>query len=220
MDKCSFLNHSIITHRGIYNNITVYENTLESIMYALKNNLSINIDISLTKDKEIVVFNKYNITKLLKLKDEVGTLTYEELEYISHYHIPTLKEILDNIDGKVPIILNIYDDDKVLKNNLIKLINKYNNITIQSKDFNILKTYKKKCIVGLIVDKENMSLLKSDIDVDYLSIKYEMLDKQHANILKEKYYLIGYTLDDREEVMKYIKIYNNLIVDNIEEVFK
>jgi len=45
MGKCEFLNHSIIAHRGIYNNITIYENTIESIMYAIKNNLSVSIEV-------------------------------------------------------------------------------------------------------------------------------------------------------------------------------
>ena len=45
MVNCEFLNHSIIAHRGIYNNITIYENTIESIMYAVKNNLIVEIDV-------------------------------------------------------------------------------------------------------------------------------------------------------------------------------
>ena len=39
-------------------------------------------------------------------------------------------------------------------------------------------------------------------------------------MLKQKYYLIGYTLDNRKEVETYIKTFNNLVIDNIEEVFK
>ena len=221
MDKCSFLNHSIITYRGIYNNITMYENTMESIMYSLKNNLSINIDISFTKDKEIIVFNKESIVKLLKLKDDISTLTYEEIEYISQYHIPTLKEVIDVVDGKVPIILNIFDDDKTIRNSLYKIIEKYNNITIQSCDLNLLKIFKKKkIIVGLIIDDTNVSCLNKDVDVDYLCIKYDLIDKAHSNILKQKYYIIGWVIDNKDDVLKYIKIYNNLIIDNIEEVFK
>lgn len=221
MDKCSFLNHSIITYRGIYNNITMYENTIESIMYSLKNNLSISIDVCLTKDNVIIVFNPFNISKLLKLKDEINSLTYEELEYISHYHIPTLKEIIDIVNGKVPIIINIYNDDKIFRNNLLKLVCNFDNITIQSNTFNMIKTYKKKgFIVGLIIDESNVTYLNNKIDVDYLCIKYNLLDKGQINLLKQKYYLLGWVLDDREDVLKYIKIYNNLIVDNIEEVFK
>ena len=40
------------------------------------------------------------------------------------------------------------------------------------------------------------------------------------NLLKQKYYVIGWTLDTREDVEYNIKLFNNLIIDNIEEVFK
>ena len=57
-------------------------------------------------------------------------------------------------------------------------------------------------------------------DVDFINIKYDSIDRVEANMLKEKYYLIGYTVSNREDVNYYIKIFNNLVIDNIEEVFK
>ena len=38
--------------------------------------------------------------------------------------------------------------------------------------------------------------------------------------LKKEYYLIGYTLDNRSDVEYYIKVFNNLVIDNMEEVFR
>ena len=92
MGKCDFLNHSIIAHRGIYNNITIYENSLEAIMYAVKNNLCVEVDIRLTLDNKIIVFHDEDASRMLKIKDKVNTLTKEEIDYYSHYNIPTLKE--------------------------------------------------------------------------------------------------------------------------------
>lgn len=221
MDKCSFLDHSIIARKGVYNNITIYENTIEAIMYSIKNNISINIDISFTLDNEIIVFDRNNITKLLKLKDSINTLNYEELEYIAHFHIPTLKEVIEQVDSKVPIILNVCDDNKIFKNKLLDLISNNKMITVQSNDIDILKFFRKKgMVVGLIIDKKNFIVLNKKLDVDYLCIEYELIDKSQSNILKQQYYIIGQTLLDKDNVKKYIKIYNNLIVDNIEEVFK
>ena len=223
MGRCEFLNHSIITHRGIYNNITIYENTIESIMYAIKNNLSISIEIRMTKDNEIIVFNDEEMKRLIKLKDKVNSITKEELDYISHFHIPTLKEVLNMVDNKVPIIINIKEDTKIFRNMLIEIIKDYkNNIALQSIIVDCLKFYKKKdYIVGLIIDDDNNKIyLEKDIDVDFLTIKYNLIDKVKANILKMKYYIIGFTLETREDVEFYIKMYNNLIIDNIEEVFK
>lgn len=223
MGRCEFLNHSIITHRGIYNNITIYENSIESIMYSIKNNLSVSIEIRMTKDKEIIVFNDEEMKRLIKLKDNVNTITKEELNYISQYYVPTLKEILKMINNKVPIILNIKEDNKIFRNKLIDILNTYNgNIALHSMNIEAIKYYKKKeYIVGLIIDENvNNAYLEKDIDVDFLTIKYNLIDKVKANMLKRKYYIIGYTLDKREDVEYYIKMYNNLIIDNIEEVFK
>lgn len=223
MGSCEFLNHSIIAHRGIYNNITIYENSLEAIMYAVKNNLIAEIDVRLTNDNEVIVFHDEDGERLLKLKDNINSLTKEEIDYISPYHIPTLQEVLNNIDCKVPVVIEVKEDNKIIRNKLIEILKDYKGkFVIQSFIYDIVKFFKKKnYIVGLLVsDKKNIKYLNKSIDVDFLSIKYDVIDKVGLNILKKKYYLIGWTLDNRIDVEYYIKIFNNLIIDNIEEVFK
>ena len=222
MGKCDFLKSSIIAHRGIYNNITIFENTMESIMYAVKNNLIVEIDVRLTSDNELIVFHDDDAGRLIKLKDDINTLTYEELEYLSPYHIPTLKEVLVNINSKVPIIIEVKEDNKIIRNKLIEVLKDYKgNFAIQSFIYDAVKFYKKKkYIVGLLVGKtKNRTLLKEEINVDFLNIKYDTIDRVEANKLKEKYFIIGYTINKREDVDTYIKVFNNLIIDNIEEVF-
>lgn len=222
MGKCDFLKSSIIAHRGIYNNITIFENTMESIMYAVKNNLIVEIDVRLTSDNELIVFHDEDAGRLIKLKDNINTLTYEDLEYLSPYHIPTLKEVLENINSKVPIIIEVKEDNKIIRNKIIEELKSYKgNFAIQSFIYDAIKFYKKKkYIVGLLVGKiKNRNLLKEEINVDFINIKYDTIDRVEANKLKEKYFLIGYTIEKREDVDIYIKVFNNLIIDNIEEVF-
>ncbi len=223
MGRCDFLNHSIIAHRGIYNNITIYENTIESIMYASKNNLIVEIDIRTTLDNEIIVYHDEDASRLNNLKDTLNTITLNDLEYISPFHIPTLYEVLTSINGHVPIIIEIKEDNKIIRTKLIELLKKYNgSIAIQSFNIDIVKFFKKKGFVtGLLIGtKKNRKYIEQDLDVDFLNIKYDTISKVEANMLKQKYYLIGYTLDNRKEVETYIKIFNNLVIDNIEEVFK
>lgn len=223
MGRCDFLNHSIIAHRGIYNNITIYENTLESIMYASKNNLIVEIDIRTTLDNEIIVYHDEDASRLNNLKDTLNTITLNDLEYISQFHIPTLSEVLTSINGHVPIIIEIKEDNKIIRTKLIELLKKYNgSVAIQSFNIDIVKFFKKKgFITGLLIGvKKNRKYIEQDLDVDFFNIKYNTISKVEANMLKQKYYLIGYTLDNRKEVETYIKTFNNLVIDNIEEVFK
>lgn len=220
MGKCDFLKNSIIAYRGIYNNITIYENSLESIMYAVKNNLSVSIDVRYTND-EIIVFSDKDGARLLKLKDNINALSKEELDYISGYNIPNLIDVLNNIDGKVPVVINIYDNDKVFRNKLNKILNNYKgNFLILSDDINVIKHYKKKYVVGLNIEEKNIKYLNKNYDVDAINIKYNMLEKREINILKDDYYVIGSVINNRKDAQYYIKIFNNLIIDNVEEVFK
>lgn len=220
MGKCDFLKNSIIAYRGIYNNITIYENSLESIMYAVKNNLSVSIDVRYTND-EIIVFSDKDGTRLLKLKDNIDTLSKEELDYISGYNIPNLIDVLNNIDGKVPVVINIYDNDKVFRNKLIKILDNYKGkFLILSDDIDVIKHYKKKYVVGLNIEDKNIKYLDRNYDVDVINVKYNMLEKREINILKDDYYVIGSVINNRKDAEYYIKIFNNLIIDNVEEVFK
>ncbi len=221
MGKCEFLNKSIIAHRGIYNNITIYENSLDAIMYAVKNNLSVSIDVRCTND-EIIVFSDKDGTRFLKLKDDINTLSKEELDYISNYNIPKLVDVLNSVNGKVPILINIYYDDKVFRNKLINILDKYKGMfVILSDSYEIIKHYKKKKYnVGLIINDSNIKYLDRSYDVDVLNIKYNLLDKREVNVLKDKYYVIASVIDNRKDAEYFIKIYNNLIIDNVEEIFK
>ena len=144
-------------------------------MYSVKNNLSVEIDVRLTKDFELIVFHDEDASRMLKLKDEINSLTYEELEYLSPYHIPTLNEVLKCVDSKVPIVIEVKEDNKIIRNKLIEILNDYKgNYVIQSFIYDIVKFFRKKnYIVGLLVgDKKNIKYLTKNIDVDFFNIKY------------------------------------------------
>lgn len=220
MGKCNFLKNSIIAYRGIYNNITIYENSLESIMYAVKNNLSVSIDVRYTND-EIILFSDKNGARLLKLKDDINTLNKEEIDYISAYHVPKLVDILNYVDSRVPLLINIYDNDKVFRNKLINILDNYKGkFLVLSHDIDVIKYFKKKYVVGLNIDDKNIKYLDKNYDVDVINIKYDLLSRREINVLKDDYYVIGSVIDSRKVAEYYIKIYNNLIIDDVEEVFK
>ena len=191
-------------------------------MYAVNNKLSVFIDVRVLKDNELVLYHDKDASRLNKLKDNIDTVSLSELNYISSFNIPTLESVLNSVNGLVPIIINILDDNKIIRNKLIELLIKYNGyVLIVSENYDVLKFYKKKKYdVGLMIKQNNLSILKKQPNVDALLLEYNLLDKIEINYLKEFYYLIGYVVDNRKDATTYIKIYNNLVIDNIEEVFK
>ena len=53
-----------IAHRGIYNNLNIPENSMKSFKRAINSNVSIELDIHLTKDNKLVVFHDDNLIRM------------------------------------------------------------------------------------------------------------------------------------------------------------
>ncbi len=99
-------------HRGLHNNESeAPENSLKAFGLAVEKGYGIELDVQLTKDQVPIVLHDYNLKRACHAEVEVSKLTYEELkEYTlfgSQERIPTLKEVLALVDGKVPLIIEL-----------------------------------------------------------------------------------------------------------------
>lgn len=94
-------------HRG--NSIDYIENTLPAFEDAINNDKYkfIEFDVLYTKDKKIVVHHDKSLKRLQDKNYKIEKLTYEELLNISDYHIPLYGEVMDLINDKKPINLEI-----------------------------------------------------------------------------------------------------------------
>jgi len=97
-------------HRGLHQSKkTSPENSMAAFKLALDNNYGIELDVQLTKDNVPVVFHDYNLLRLCGVDIKVRDITYKELQKYSLYKskekIPTLKSVLELVDGKVPLII-------------------------------------------------------------------------------------------------------------------
>ena len=54
----------LLLHRGIYNNLNIPENSMKSFKRAINSNVSIELDIHLTKDNKLVVFHDDNLIRM------------------------------------------------------------------------------------------------------------------------------------------------------------
>lgn len=99
-------------HRGLHDNKhTAPENSLEAFRLAVESGYGIEFDVQVTKDLVPVVFHDYNLSRACGAPKKVSDLDYEELLqyklFKSQERIPTLHEVLNCIDGKVPIIVEL-----------------------------------------------------------------------------------------------------------------
>ena len=120
-------------HRGLWNE-TVPENSLAAFMLAAKSGYGIELDIQLSKDGRIVVFHDYNLKRMCGVNRSVSDMTLEELKECrllgTNQQIPTLVEVLQLIDGKVPLLIELKgeDLDTTLCSKVAKLLDNYRGV--------------------------------------------------------------------------------------------
>ena len=131
MKDLSFLKENVIAHRGIHDNKKVAENSLTAFKKCIKEKIPIELDIHLLKDNEIVVVHDDNLKRLTRFKRRLKDLTYDEIKDLklldTKDNIPTLKEVLDLVDGKVPLIIELKYDNlpTKLEKEVVKLLDNY-----------------------------------------------------------------------------------------------
>lgn len=104
-------------HRGLHQNKNVApENSMAAFELAIENGYGIEFDIQLSKDNIPVVFHDYSLKRVCGVEGYVWDYTYEELKnfhlYNSNEKIPHLQEVLDLVDGKVPLIVELKGENK------------------------------------------------------------------------------------------------------------
>ena len=162
---------NIIAHRGVYDNINVFENTIKAFKLALNKNLAIELDVNITKDKELIVFHDNNLKRLYKVSKDIFYLDSEDLK---KYKIPKLNEVLKLVNGKVPLYIEV-KDSKYIKETCNKLLS-------------MLKEYKKE----VYIQSFNKDVVKFFLDNGYKSgllITNNLVSKWYKNNIR-LYFLI------------------------------
>ena len=225
-----FITNHYIAHRGLHND-KIPENTIPAFKEAIKNNYPIELDVHLLKDKEIVVFHDNNLKRILSIDKDIKDYTYKELSKLkinNKYHIPTLREVLGLVDGKVPLIIELKYDNKVglLEEELVKQLDNYKGeFSIQSFNPFIVRWFKKNrknYIRGLLISskkKLRVRFARSKLSLfltkpDYLAISKKLSKKKLSKY--SKYPIIIWTINNKKVYEKYKDKYN-LIIENIKE---
>ncbi len=107
-----------IAHRGLHNIAKgIPENSVPAFLEAAAHGFIIENDIHLTADGEVVVFHDGTLKRMCGEDVRIEELTLQKLRSYrllgTEERIPTLKEVLDLVDGRVPFLIEI----KCYKNN-------------------------------------------------------------------------------------------------------
>ena len=125
----SYITDSTIIYRGLHDNVSP-ENSISAVKKAIAKGYALELDLRMLTDGTIVVFHDERLGRMTKVDGFLSNSTYDDIKDLcllkSNEHIPTLQEILDVIDGKVPVIFDIRNIDMIgVEKNVWKILKPY-----------------------------------------------------------------------------------------------
>lgn len=228
-------------HRGLFNND---ENEPENSMIAFKKAVlrgyGIELDVRLTKDEELVVFHDATLRRMCGIDKFVNECSYDELKAYklsdSYETIPKLEEVLKEIDGRVPLIVEIKANKGVKKitKKLSEIMEGYKgNYCIKSFNPYVLFRYrmirpevlrgqlslgymgKKAKTTGYEVLFISCIILNLFIRPDFISVNYKMVKQWPYKLCKKLCPVTkaGWTIRSKEELLEAEKYFQMIIFD-------
>ncbi|MCF0105399.1 MAG: glycerophosphodiester phosphodiesterase [Holdemanella sp.] len=157
----------LYAHRGLFDNKKEYpENSLNAFQRAVDAGYGIELDVQMTTDDKLVVFHDGNLLRMCSDDRMLTDCSYEALQKLhlknSHQTIPLFKDVLNVVDGKVPLIVEIKTEGR--------------NIETTKKVHEMMKGYKGKYVVESFNPqllqwyyKNEPNILRGQLSEDYFT---------------------------------------------------
>ncbi|MBR2974992.1 MAG: glycerophosphodiester phosphodiesterase [Clostridia bacterium] len=111
MKTNNWLTNKYIAHRGLFDNKAIPENTLPAFERAVEMGFAIELDVQMTADGVLVVFHDDTLERMTALSGDIRQITYLQLMGVTlldtNVTIPTLEQVLNTVDGKTPLLIEI-----------------------------------------------------------------------------------------------------------------
>lgn len=190
------------------------ENTLLSFQKALDLFVDmIELDVYVIKTGEVVVFHDKNLKRLALSLENIEDLTLEEVKNINligNHQIPTLIEVIEFINKRVPINIELKGKKTALPTQ--KIIKNYPNhhFLISSFDYDELKICRKlnpEIPIALLSQQNHLKAIPTAKKLNAIAInpwfytltKYEV-EEIHKHNLKVYTYTVNEILDIKEAI--------------------
>lgn len=115
--QAGWLGAHIYAHRGVHGGVLgagVEENSTGAFALAIERGWGIECDLRLSRDERAIVFHDATLERLTGQSgrlDELGVADITRLTLtISGEPVPTLRDLLDQVAGRVPLLLEIKSD--------------------------------------------------------------------------------------------------------------
>lgn len=224
-----------IAHRGLHKNKMIPENSMLAFKAAIEKNYAIEFDINITKDNQIVVFHDDDLNRLCNKKENIEDVSYDFLKdlnlYESNEKIPLLKELLDEVAGKIPLIIEIKKHKNIglLENILLEMLKEYKGeyfICSFEKDILLwLEKNKPKEIRGLIFGSLPIKFKKYEkiaflykyfkSKADFISLEDKLIDSSIYDFCKKKKLdILVWTIKDKKSFQNIDKKVSAVIFEN------
>jgi glycerophosphoryl diester phosphodiesterase len=106
----SWLASRPIAHRGLHDE-KLPENSLGAFKKAAASGFAIELDVHCSEDGKVVVIHDFNTSRMTGRDLEVKEQPLKKLQSLnlagSNYKIPSLRQVLELINGRVPIVIEI-----------------------------------------------------------------------------------------------------------------
>ena len=235
----NFLTDNLIAHRG-YHSLKDFipENSIPAFIKAIENNYIIELDLHILKDGNVVVFHDDNLDRMTGLNKNIKDVTYDEIKNLklnnTNNFIPLLKEVLDLVNDRVPIIIEFKYDVKagvlekatmdILKNDngkfVIKSFSPLSILYFKKHYPNVVRGFlssnmkSEKCFIKRWFLTSNF-LLKF-LNVDFLSYDINSLPDKMVKNFRKEHIILGWTVRNKDDFEKGKKYCDNLICENFD----
>jgi len=151
MTNAAWIKELPVAHRGYHDlNNAIWENTLSAFSRAAEAGFAIECDLHYASDGVPVIFHDEDLERLCKLKGDVRERTSKELGLIAvggtEDKVPTLKQLLDLVQGKVPLVLELKGreaDDEGFAESVLEVLEGYEGkVALMSFDHWLLRDLK------------------------------------------------------------------------------
>jgi len=149
MKNLEWIRTGYFAHRGLHNKVYP-ENTLGAFKNAVKNEFDIELDVRLSKDKQIIVFHDGNLIRLCGVDANVDELDFDELSKYqiskTNERIPLLHEVLETLPEETTYLIELkpVSNPKEFVTIFINLMKNYDiTYAVHSFDPRIINQFKK-----------------------------------------------------------------------------